>query len=56
LISARVRSAPAVRTISPMPRGTSSSPAISRSRLRSTALVILRLMPPPRAVFGISTQ
>ena len=25
-------------------------------RLRSSALVILRLMPPPRAVFGISTE
>ena len=27
-----------------------------RSRLRSVAEVILRLMPPPRSVLGISTQ
>ena len=51
-----VRSLPAVRTIRPMPSGRSSSSIIDFRRLRSGALVILRLTPPPRAVFGISTQ
>src|SRR5436190_1654559 len=37
-----------------MPSGTSRSWAMDLSRRRSSALVILRLMPPPRAVFGIS--
>ena len=50
------RDAPAVRRITPMPSGTSSSCAISLSRERSSGLVILRLMPPPRAVLGISTE
>src|SRR5947209_2716226 len=52
LISVLVREAPAVRRITPMPSGTSSSWATSLSRLRSWKLVILRLMPPPRAVVG----
>ena len=39
-----------------MPSGTSSSSAMPLRRLRSWALVILREMPPPRAVFGISTR
>ncbi len=40
----------------PIPSGTSSSCTTSFRRLRSTALVILREMPPPRAVFGMSTE
>ena len=35
-----------------MPSGTSSSDAIFFRRLRSVGCVILREMPPPRAVFG----
>ena len=42
--------------ISPAPSGTVIELEISFSFLRSAALVILRLIPPPRAVFGISTQ
>ncbi len=38
-----------------MPSGTSRSCTTSFSRERSCAEVILRLMPPPRAVFGINT-
>ncbi len=56
LTSILVRVAPAVRRITPIPSGTSSSWAISLSRLRSSMLVILRLMPPPRAVLGINTE
>ena len=39
-----------------MPSGTCKASAISFMRLRSSELVTLRLMPPPRAVFGISTE
>ena len=39
-----------------IPDGTVIEPEISFSFLRSAALVILREMPPPRAVFGIKTQ
>jgi hypothetical protein len=53
--SAFERAAPAVRTMRPMPSGTSSSTAISLRRFRSAALVIFREMPPPRPVLGIST-
>ena len=56
LTSAFVRAAPAVRRMTPMPSGTSSSSAIDFNRLRSWLLVILREMPPPRAVLGISTE
>jgi len=56
LTSCLVREAPAVRRITPMPSGTSRSSAIALRRLRSWALVILREMPPPRAVLGISTE
>jgi len=56
LISGFGRAAPAVRTISPMPRGTSSSAVTSFSRRRSAAEVIFRDMPPPLGELGISTQ
>ncbi|MCY1230174.1 hypothetical protein D9M72_425800 [compost metagenome] len=56
LISTLVRFAPAVRRMTPMPCGTSRPRAISFRRLRSCRLVILREMPPPRAVFGIRTE
>jgi len=39
-----------------MPSGADSSASISFSLRRATGLVILREMPPPRAVLGISTQ
>ena len=55
LISCLVRAAPAVRMMSPMPSGTSSSWAMALRRLRSCGWVILREMPPPRPVLGIST-
>ena len=43
-----LRSLPAVRTMMPMPSGTSSSSISSLRRRRSAALVILRDTPPPR--------
>ena len=48
--------APAVRRMIPMPSGTWSSWAISLRRLRSAESVILREIPPPRPVLGISTE
>ena len=39
-----------------MPRGRSNSAVTSFSRRRSVAEVILRLIPPPRGEFGISTE
>ena len=56
LISDLFRSIPAVRMITPMPSGMSSSPTISLSLRRDVVLVILREIPPPRALLGISTQ
>src|ERR1700730_3851484 len=56
LISVLDRSLPAVRTMTPMPSGTSRSLTRSLSRRRSVMLVILRETPPPRGVFGMSTQ
>ena len=54
-ISGFGRCAPAVRTIRLIPSGSPTSSIASRSRLRSAAEVILREMPPPRGLFGIST-
>ena len=54
-LTAVLRSCPAVRMIRPMPCGTSRLWTMPFRRLRSVAVVILRLMPPPRAVLGIST-
>ena len=39
-----------------MPLGTSSDATADFSRRLSVIEVILRLMPPPRAVLGMSTQ
>ena len=47
---------PAVRTILLIERGSSISAMICFSRLRSEAELILREMPPPWLVLGISTQ
>ena len=51
-----MRDRPAVRTISPIVVGSLRSDMIDFSRLRSAPLEILREMPPPWLVLGISTQ